>query len=314
MQIIKLEDYNAELATLNTLVTNSVFIKRGNSYFHLCDYMLNSSSEPLTEKWKQRIARGEKWFPLEEASLFIKPPGSKLYQAKQGLVKTAFVPGQNTVNIPKLNANELTVWQPYMSWHGGQSTNAMRGQNYEAGTISIKGYKPQEIGKGFKEAKEAQGEYSHRIAPSVSKDRLAGGMHMVASVIANNTSLSLVSANKPGNAIELGEFELSQRPVINEPGVTSIIDMTNFSGASFVVMFFVHHGAFNSEYGIKPELDSRVISEPFTVQSQYKGSVNCTIVAYALDNEVILQEVPLIFWANSIDQAQQMFIELIGVI
>lgn len=302
------------MAALDILETNSVYVKRGKEYFHLCDYMLNSSAEPLTEKWKRRIAKGEKWFPLEEASLFIKPPGSNLYQAKQGLVKTAFLPGKNTVNIPRLNANELTVWQPYMSWHGGQPTNDMRGQNYEAGTISIKGYKPRDIAKGFKKAKETQGEYSHRIAPSVSKDRLAGGMHMVASIIASNTSLSLLAASKPSNAIELRAFDLEERPVINKSGARSIIDMSNFSGASFVLMFFVHHGTFNSEYGIKPELDSRIICEPLTIQSQYEGSVNCTVVAYALDGEMSLQEAPLIFWANSSDQTQQMFIELLRVV
>lgn len=310
MPITTLQDYQNELAKLDQLDTNSIYIKRANEYFHVCDYMLKSWIEPLTEKWKQRIAKGERWFPLEEDSLYIKPSTGKLYQAHQNLQKITFLPGQNTFNIPTLEFEKDVIWQPYISWHGGQATNAMRGRNHEEGTISIKGYKPHNMHLGFEAAKESKVEYSHRIAPSISKDRIAGAAHMVASVIAHNSSLSLTKVDKPANATILGKFDVAVRPVINPSGSNCVIDMTEYAGAKFVVMFFVHHAVFNSEYSIKPELDSRIISEPFTIQSQYGGSVNCTMVTYAIDDKINLEKSPLIFWANSSDPTQQMFIQL----
>lgn len=260
----------------------------------------------LTPELKKKIEQGSNkkpFYPGHEASIYIKPPHGKLYVAKSLASQVSLDSENCIVPLPKTNVTEQTVFQPQMSWHGGESKH--QGEVIEQGSIELKGYtRKRPLPKSIVTS-----------APSVSKDRIAATAVCVAQIVLpiEKRLYPRVKQSKAVKNVTIDVSPYSDKASMYNSPIDLSIDVKQVSkNKSVGISIFVHNGLFNSDYWITDQLRKVMISHPITISPPAnKAPVSYTLVFYLTETITKkTKDMSIIFWAHSINPSKHAFLAI----
>ncbi len=296
---LKLQDKNP---------ATTISIKIDSKRYECLEVSLSSklNYNNLIPELKKIIEQGSNkkpFYPGHEASIYIKPPRRKLYVAKSLASKVSLNSGICIVKLPKTNVSKQTIFQPQMSWHGGESKH--QGVFIEQGSIELKGYT----------RKRPLPKTIVTSAPSVSKDRMAATAICVAQIVLpiEKKLYARVKHNKTVKNVTIDMSPNSNKAnTYSSPIHISINAKQVSTNKSMGVTIFVHNGLFNSDYWVSEQLRRAMVAHPITISSPANNApVSYTLVFYLTETQTKkTKDKSIIFWAHSTNPSKHAFLAI----
>lgn len=269
-----------------------LYLRAGSKYFRMLDIQLKSKTDHNnlheiinSKKYKQGKT---KYFPNEEASLYIKTPSDGTYITNRlGKVLT-LTPGIANISTIPIGLVGKNIFNPYISWHGSKK-----------GEISFKGFNDLDSNK------QKRSEYAYSVIPAVSAKEIEGTKkYWLASVILPANSLSYYEdttgsyINKTHNLLNIDTARSFKGSITVQQPTDIILDRAFLSTESIGIDIYVHHGNSFPEQDLDKEFVNKLIYKPITLEPlENKGPTHCSLIVYSLDSKTIneLKPKPIIF-------------------
>lgn len=283
VQIAKLTDVNPSHQG------SMLYIKQGVKYFPALRIEVRGNTAFKLEEAKEYNAQNKPYIPDSEKSVYIKPPFvGGLYETNVEAKK--FSRSQGHVMVDGNGATK--IFQPYLSWHGGQGGKDLRPSK---GEISLRGLNH----KGDKTR------HTFNSSEAIAKDSFAGNYNPIASVTFPRTTNSFPASvtrsdlYKPVDCVPYDDTKFSASTMLEERH-DIVVDYPSIADKGMSILICVHNPSPVHKSRFDDSDRSKWIYEPITYTLFNDIALACSLIFVKTNVEVVLDDAPIIFTGYSL--------------
>lgn len=280
--IAKLTDINASHQG------STLYIKRGTRYFPALRIEVRGNTAFNLEEAQDYSAHNKPYIPDSDKSVFIKPPIGALYETNVEAKKFSRSEGRITID----DNDTVKIFQPYLSWHGGQGGKDLKPSK---GEISLRGLNQE----GDKTR------HAFNRSEAIAKDSFAGNYNPIACVSFPRTissfpaSVARTELYKPVDGILYDDSRFDASNMLEER-CDIVVDYSSIANTGMSVVVCVHNPSPVHRSRFEDIERSKWLYEPVTYTLFNDVALACSLFFVKTDVEVVLDDAPIIFIGYSV--------------